>query len=229
MAEKRIRILQVSTVDIGGGAEKVAWTLFKAYEALGYDSWLAAGRKYSHDAHVIEIPAPPQSAPWARLCWLLHGRFSRVSQLFTAAERICYWLRIIAQGTPAIKREIAKELGREDFDFPSTRDLLRLPPEKPDILHCHNLHGGYFDLRELPKLSRQLPTIITLHDEWLLSGHCAYTFTCNRWRSGCGSCPDVSIYPGIRRDATAYNWQCKKKNLRRKPSPFSSAEQMAHG
>ncbi len=42
--------------------------------------------------------------------------------------------------------------GNEDFDFPGTSKLLDLPPERPDIVHCHNLHGGwpesvYFDLR----------------------------------------------------------------------------------
>jgi glycosyltransferase involved in cell wall biosynthesis len=99
--------------------------------------------------------------------------------------------------------------GHEDFDHPETSDLLKLTPEPPDILHCHNLHGGYFDLRALAHLSHQTPTVLTLHDAWLLSGHCAHSFNCERWKTGCGNCPDLSIYPAIRRDATAYNWQRK--------------------
>jgi glycosyltransferase involved in cell wall biosynthesis len=87
---------------------------------------------------------------------------------------------------------------------------LDLPPERPDIVHCHNLHGSYFDLRALPWLSQQVPTILTLHDAWLLSGHCAHSFDCERWKTGCGDCPDLTIYPAIKRDATAYNWQRKR-------------------
>lgn len=86
---------------------------------------------------------------------------------------------------------------------------MNITPEPPDILHCHNLHGGYFDLRALPFLSHQVPTVITLHDAWLLGGHCAHSFDCERWKVGCGRCPDLSIYPAIKRDATAYNWKLK--------------------
>ena len=80
-----------------------------------------------------------------------------------------------------------------------------------NIVHCHNLHGGYFDLRVLPRLSREVPVVATLHDAWLLSGHCAHSFDCERWRSGCGHCPDLSIYPPLKHDGTAYNWRRKQR------------------
>ena len=51
-----------------------------------------------------------------------------------------------------------------------------------------------------------MPVALTLHDEWLLTGHCAYTLGCERWRIGCGRCPDLTIYPAIRRDSTAENF-----------------------
>jgi glycosyltransferase involved in cell wall biosynthesis len=101
--------------------------------------------------------------------------------------------------------------GYEDFHFPGTWHLLMLTPEPLDIVHIHTLHGGYFDLRVLPWLSQQVPVLLTLHDAWLLSGHCAHSFGCQRWKTGCGHCPDLTIQPAIRRDATAYNWQRKQK------------------
>jgi glycosyltransferase involved in cell wall biosynthesis len=52
--------------------------------------------------------------------------------------------------------------------------------------------------------------MLTLHDAWLISGHCAHSFGCDRWKTGCGQCPDLRIEPSIRRDATAYNWKRKK-------------------
>jgi glycosyltransferase involved in cell wall biosynthesis len=66
-------------------------------------------------------------------------------------------------------------------------------------------------MRALAWLSNQVPVVLTLHDAWLLSGHCAHSFDCERWKIGCGQCPDLTIYPAIRRDATAYNWKRKQK------------------
>ena len=104
--------------------------------------------------------------------------------------------------------------GREEFRFPATRTLLDLPPTRPDVVHAHNLHGWYFDLRELIRLSHEVQLHVTMHDNWLLTGHCAHSFTCERWRSGCGSCPDLGIYPAISRDATARNWNTKREIYR---------------
>jgi len=42
-------ILQVSTADIGGGTEKIAWDLHQGYLSYGYHSRLAVGRKRSND------------------------------------------------------------------------------------------------------------------------------------------------------------------------------------
>ena len=99
--------------------------------------------------------------------------------------------------------------GREDFRFPASHRLLELPAKPPDVLHLHNLHGGYFDLRVLPELSAHQPTVVTMHDEWLYTGHCAYTLDSERWLEGCGSCPHLDSYPALRVDGTAENWRRK--------------------
>lgn len=179
-----------------GGAEKIAWDLFTSYRALQHRSWLAVGTKRLNDADEFLIPKDPNR--FSRSVSSFFKRFphgehiSRKIETLTAPARIYNYLS-----------------GRENFDYPGTRNILNITPEPPDILHCHNLHGGYFDLRALPFLSHQVPTVITLHDAWLLGGHCAHSFDCERWKVGCGRCPDLSIYPAIKRDATAYNWKIK--------------------
>ena len=60
--------------------------------------------------------------------------------------------------------------GQEDFEFPGSWKVLEILGAKPDIVHCHNLHGAYFDLRVLPWLTSQLPVIVTMHDAWMLGG-----------------------------------------------------------
>src|SRR5262249_33071397 len=122
------------------------------------------------------------------------------------------WLRQLERGW---RTPLDAVLGLEDFNYPATRALFRTPPDRPDIIHCHNLHGSYFDLQLLPPLSQAFPVVLTLHDAWLLSGHCALSFDCNRWQTGCGECPDLSIYPAIKRDSTAYNWRRKRDILAR--------------
>ena len=125
--------------------------------------------------------------------------------------RLCRLMAYIASPVA----ELNQCLGRENFHFPSSKRLLKLQSKMPDILHCHNLHGSYFDLRQLPKLSARLPVCLTLHDAWMLSGHCAHSFNCDRWVTGCGQCPDLTIYPAIAHDATAYNWLRKERIFKR--------------
>ena len=200
-----MNILQVSSADIEGGAEKIAWTLHHGYLARGCGAWLAVGRKLTDAPNVARIPHEAHRPIWQRLwgnvsrSWYPSRRKSRV------AWRL-YWLSF-ELGCGHLQDALR---GCENFNFPATRHLLEIPPENIDILHGHNLHGSYFDLRELPFLSQRMPVVLTLHDAWLLSGHCAHSFGCERWKTGCGQCPDLKSYPGLVRDATAENWQRKR-------------------
>jgi glycosyltransferase involved in cell wall biosynthesis len=99
--------------------------------------------------------------------------------------------------------------GHENFGFPGTARLLELPGWKPQVVHAHNLHAGYFDLRMLPRIAAQRPVLLTLHDEWLYTGHCAHPLGHERWRQGCGECPNLHVYPALLRDGTAWNLRRK--------------------
>ena len=101
-------------------------------------------------------------------------------------------------------------LGREDFRFPGSRHVLELAPSAPDVVHVHNLHGGYFDLRALPELAGRVRLVATLHDAWLFTGHCAHPFDSDGWLRGCGNCPHLGTYPSLLRDGTAYNLARKR-------------------
>ena len=203
-AHQPLRILQVSTVDVRGGAEQVALNLLAAYRARGHTSWLAVGERRNGHGDVQLLPNDAMRSPWARFWYEIAARRR------PAASHTAVGLARMAGALAEPDRRLAYYRGREDFNFPGTRQLLELSGERPQVVHAHNLHGGYFDLRQLPWLSREVPLILTLHDAWLLSGHCAHSLACERWRTGCGRCPDLTIYPAIRRDATAYNWRRKR-------------------
>lgn len=44
---------------------------------------------------------------------------------------------------------------------------------------------------------------------WALTGHCAVSYDCERWRTGCGRCPYPDAHPAVRRDNTALDWRLK--------------------
>lgn len=102
--------------------------------------------------------------------------------------------------------------GRQYVYSPSFRIAVSRLRSDADIAHFHSLHGaeGYAELAPVAWLSRQVPTVVSLHDLWLLTGHCALPLDCDRWIAGCGACPDLKRYPAIRRDGTRGNWLKKK-------------------
>lgn len=103
-----------------------------------------------------------------------------------------------------------KRLGFNDIHLLSTFDIARHPfYQDADVLHFHNLHSGYFNYLALPSLTQNKPAILTLHDMWGITGHCAYSFDCNRWKTGCGRCPYPENYPPIQRDSTGWAWKLK--------------------
>ena len=80
-----------------------------------------------------------------------------------------------------------------------------------DIVNLHNLHGNYFNPFALPRLTKTKPVVYTLHDMWSFTGHCAHSFDCEKWQTGCGNCPYLSIYPALRSDSTKIHWKIKKR------------------
>lgn len=78
-----------------------------------------------------------------------------------------------------------------------------------DVLNFHNLHSDYFNYLAISKLTASKPAIFTLHDMWSFTGHCSYSYDCERWKTGCGKCPYPETYPSINMDNTSLEWNLK--------------------
>ncbi len=210
MSATPLRILQVSLSDVGGGAERSARNLVEELRRLGQEAWLAVGyRKTGEQSDAFLLASDQYRNVAVRVLDRVRADPQGLVHRVRGMGRLTALLRRLAE--PG--RSLAVERGREDFAFPGTSRLLDLPPRRPDIVHLHNLHGDYFDLRVLPTLSREVPTILNVRDGWLMSGHCAFSLDCDRWKSGCGTCPDLTLYPSVKKDATAFNWVRKRDIL----------------
>ncbi len=213
VAQEPLRILQIGTVDEGGGAAAVARGLMRAYRARGQRVWHAVGRQCGRDTDVVVL-ADDHRAPYR---WTGYAALQRELRRLAGHHPNRGW-GLISRSLRSLTHPlvVARRMkGLEDFDFPGTYGILDLLDDTPDIVHAHNLHGDYFDLRALGWLSERVPCVLTLHDMWMLTGHCAYSLGCERWVTGCGSCPDLNLYPAVRRDATAANWQRKRDTYER--------------
>ena len=82
----------------------------------------------------------------------------------------------------------------------ATKKLLkRLDEITPDIIHLHNIHGHYINVRMLFEyiVKKDIKVIWTLHDCWAFTGHCSYFdyIGCDKWKTGCYECAQRRNYP----------------------------------
>jgi len=114
---------------------------------------------------------------------------------------------------PLVRRvlgKIGREAGLNGLDGVGAYGVPRSAlARRADVVHAHAMQGGWFSYPALAWLSRGTPTVLTLHDMWPFTGHCSFSFGCERWRTGCGSCPHPEVSPVIKRDATAVEWRLK--------------------
>lgn len=200
------RVVQVSLQADAGGDGRVASNLHSKYLEQGYAAWLVVGRGTLPYRNMSLLPNDDYRTLWARFFLsLLRNAPHAPRNDRRKVAKVVEWM-----AEP--RRRLRIRQGFEGFDYPATYPVISaLLSTDRSILHCHNLHGDYFDLRALPLLSHVAPVVLTLHDAWTMSGHCGHSFNCQRWLTGCGECPDLSIYPGIPRDKTAPNWLRKKQ------------------
>ena len=128
-------------------------------------------------------------------------------------EAAIYELKQDASKKQQLLFEAQKWLQWQDFFHLASIELHKHPLiQKSSIVHLHNLHSwnGYFSPFALPKLSSCKQIIWTLHDMHAVTGHCAYSFKCEKWKIGCGNCPQLETYPKLTKDTTAFIWKTKK-------------------
>lgn len=116
----------------------------------------------------------------------------------------------------AVHRVLARLTGYNCFysHFSTWQLIRKLKKFQPDVLHLHNLHGGYVNLPMLFQYAKEtgVQVVWTLHDCWSFTAHCPYfdMVRCDKWMDGCHECPQwkaLSIGP----NRSSQLWQKKKE------------------
>lgn len=141
---------------------------------------------------------------------------------------ICYGRETAPEGVPSYRigsemlvklhGALSRITDRQGFySTNATKQLVgKIKEYNPDIIHLHNIHGYYLDIRVLFDYLKNCgkPIVWTLHDCWSFTGHCAY-FTasgCEKWKTGCKNCPSKKEYPSsLVLDSSEKNFNEKKE------------------
>lgn len=162
-----IKILHISSSDQNGGAEQFA---FDFVHSSDFECSLLVADKVSASSKVFEFPKFFTDFIFLFLDKALYkiGIKKRFKRLFSLSDVLNFTYQKLSDN----------KLYRE-----------------ADIVHLHNIHGGYFDLNALRKISADKPIVWTLHDMWAVTGGEAHVFENDNYKRGIGRTPYSHIYP----------------------------------
>lgn len=135
-------------------------------------------------------------------------------------------IRISSNVEIRVNSILARIFGKDaSFSYISTYRIIKyLKQEKPDIVHLHNLHSNYVNLKLLLRYlaKSNIVTVLTLHDCWFFTGKCThYTESgCYRWKERCGHCPR------LKNDIPSFFFDKTESLLEEKRQAFSSMKNL---
>lgn len=100
--------------------------------------------------------------------------------------------------------------------FGTIKLIMQIDRLKPDLIHLHDVLGWYLNIGILFRYIKwkQIPVVWTFHDCWAFTGRCIYfdAAKCDRWKSGCGECPQIGYMPSSWYfDHSAWNFKRKRR------------------
>lgn len=179
--------IALETNQRGGGAAQAVMALLDGLLAVGIEADLLVVRKVSEHPRVHSVAESTNG-------YLTH-----------MAKRVGRWIE---------KRNNLR--GRQcDFSYHAGVVLRHPLLAAANVVHAHNLQAteGNLSPALLRRIASTKPVFWTLHDTWGITGHCINPQTCERWTSGCGSCPNLSSAMLLQRDTTAANAAWKRRVL----------------
>lgn len=66
--------------------------------------------------------------------------------------------------------------------------------QKADVAHYHLLHNYMGSYPVLAEMASKKPSVLTIHDAFLFTGHCVQPMYCNQWQQGCLNCEQLDVH-----------------------------------
>lgn len=82
--------------------------------------------------------------------------------------------------------------------------------EKPDIVHLQCINGYFCNIFKLLEFLKKegIPTVLTLHAEFMYTANCGHAGSCDQWKTGCQKCPVYkTTLHSLFFDRTASSWK----------------------
>ena len=176
-----MKVLHLSESD-GGGAGRATFRLNQGLQRLGVDSKILVQLKYSDDRTVF--------SPETTL-----GKFSAKLKL---PERL-----------DALPLKSYPQRDASDFslEWLPSGIVSKVAKLTPDVVNLHWVCHGYVPIEAIAKFKK--PLVWTLHDMWAFTGGCHYSQECDRYKSSCGTCPQLGSTKSW--DISRWVWQRKAK------------------
>lgn len=136
-----MKILNISTSDIKGGAARVAYRLYKGLNALGIESHM-----------------------------LVQQRFSSEPEVIGPSNKVHEGMAIMRQSFDKMPLKFYKKRQKTSFSpqWLPNRILPYVEQFNPDIIHLHWINQDFVQIETLKKLDR--PIVYTFHDILLFIG-----------------------------------------------------------
>jgi glycosyltransferase involved in cell wall biosynthesis len=145
-----VNILYINTLDERGGAATVAKTLMVTAIEKGHGASMFVGKKQGDSPFVFNIQ----------------------KRYFLST----FLKQITGRDIERFIREKIERIFPNDIAFFNTRNLFSSDEyKKADIIHLHNLSGGYFNIADLGRICREKKVVWTLHDMWAITPSCPHT------------------------------------------------------
>jgi glycosyltransferase involved in cell wall biosynthesis len=159
-----LKIIFLSTSDIGGGAARATYWLAKGLQNNGQEVSMCVHRKYS-------------DFPWV---WKVARR--KIENIFNLA-------RPYFDAFPLFFYRKRKSVTWTVNLLPNSKLIDSVNKLNPDIINLHWIGEGFVSISQLSKFDK--PIVWSLYDMWPFTGGCHYDASCGRYTEGCGSCPEL--------------------------------------
>lgn len=93
--------------------------------------------------------------------------------------------------------------------LPTAAIIRKIRKEQPDVVHLQCINGYFCNIFKLLSFLKKekIPTVLTLHAEFMYTATCGYADTCEQFRQGCQKCPRLKSETHAIVDRTAAAWK----------------------